>query len=250
MGEWDRLARELPGRRAEAEQRGDRYTINNVAVRFSPLLRMASDELDVAKREFEESRRRLPEGSFPLLDRLETCSGIDLDLYGRNPAAARDRFESAWPRLAPMCRVWQNGRIEMLFYRARINLAVAAQAGNDTSKHEALRRAEADARELHKEAPWAKALAHLVDATIAHARGDGDRALATMRLAEASLETCHMNHYVAATRYRRGTLQGGDEGRQLIAGATAWIHAHGMVNETRIVDLLAPGPWCAHTEGS
>jgi hypothetical protein len=249
MGEWDRLARELPGRRAEAEQRGDRYTINNVAVRFSPLLRMASDQLDAARREFDESRRRLPEGSFPLLDRLETCSGIDLDLYGRNPAAARDRFEGAWPRLAPMCRVWQNGRIEMLFYQARIALALAAQAGGGRSRSDALMRAEASARSLHKEAPWAAALAQLVDGTVACARGDRDRALATLRLAETSLATCHMHHYVAAARYRRGALQAGAEGGQLVAGATVWMHAHGMLNEKRIVDLLAPGPWTPAVEG-
>lgn len=245
MGDWHRIAHELPSRRAEAEQRGDQYTINNVAVRFSPLLRMASDQLDVARREFDESRRRLPEGAFPLLDRLETCSGLDLDLYGGHPEAARDRFEAAWPRLAPMCRVWQNGRIEMIFYRARINLALASQAGSDSARDEALRRAEADGRELQREAPWARALAELVDGTIAHARGDVEGAITTLMLAERSLETCDMQHYVAAAQYRRGMLQGRDEGERLIDAATEWIHAHHMANEKRIVDLLTPGPWPA-----
>jgi hypothetical protein len=167
--------------------------------RFSPLLRMASDQLDVAKREFEESRRRLPEGSFPLLDRLETCSGIDLDLYARNPAAARDRFESAWPRLAPMCRVWQNGRIEMLFYRARINLAVAAQTGNDTSKHEALRRRRGRRARTPQGSPVGKALAQLWMRPSRTPAATTTVRFATMRLAEASLETCHMNHYVRSS---------------------------------------------------
>ena len=40
MGEWDKLERELPVRLAEAEQRGDQYAINNVAIRFNPILRM------------------------------------------------------------------------------------------------------------------------------------------------------------------------------------------------------------------
>ena len=243
MGDWGRLARELPARRTEAEQRGDQYTINNVAVRFGPLLRMASDQLELAKQEFEESRRRLPEGSFALLDRLETCSGIDLELYARNPEAASDRFEKAWPRLEPMCRVWQNGRIEMLFYRARIALALAAQARNETARSEAIARAEADARALDKEAPWAKALAQLLNATIAHARGESDTALATLEQAEISLNTGHMKHYVAAVQYRQGMLMGGDRGRALIDKATDWIHDHHMVNEARIVDLLSPGPW-------
>src|SRR5688500_6157860 len=48
MGEWERMGRELPSRRTDAEQRGDRYTINTVSVRFGPVLRMATDQYDRA----------------------------------------------------------------------------------------------------------------------------------------------------------------------------------------------------------
>jgi hypothetical protein len=204
---------------------------------------MASDQLDAARQEFEESRRRLPDGTFPLLDRLATCGGIDLDLYAHNPEGARDRLDEAWPRLAPMCRLWQNGRIELLFYRARIALALAAETKDDSVRDNQLKRAQQDARDLHNEARWADALAVLVDATIAQTRGDRDGTLALLLKAEKLLETCHMKHYVAAARYRRGALVGGDEGRSLIGGATEWLHSHHMVNETKIVNLLAPGAW-------
>jgi len=246
MGEWERLARELPGRRAEAEQRGDRYTINNVAIRFSPLLQIAADQLPQARKECEDSRRLLPEGSFPLLDRLAVCTAIDLELYAGDAAAADDRFSEAWARLEPMCRVWQNGRIEMLFYRARIALALAAQAKSDAARHAALGRAEADARKIESDAPWGAALASLVHAAIRHARG-GD-ASATITSLEASrdrLNGCHMAHYAAAVDYRRGLLLGGAAGSETMATASGWMRAHHMSNPAAMVELLAPGPWPA-----
>jgi tetratricopeptide (TPR) repeat protein len=244
MGEWDRMGRELPSRRTDAEQRGDRYTINTVSVRFGPVLRMGTDQYDRARNEFDESCRLLPEGAFVLLRRLEVCTGIDLELYGRNPAAANQRLAEAWPKLAAMCRVWQNGRIEMLFYRARIALALAAQANTKAQTDRAVTSALADAEALAPEAPWADALASLVRATAEHARGraasDTIDALAESR---KKLAACHMHHYAAAADYRRGILMDNDQGRDLVTAASDWMTSHNMTNAARIADLLAPGPW-------
>jgi hypothetical protein len=244
MGEWDRMGRELPGRRADAEQRGDRYTINTVSVRFGPLLRMAADQYDRARKEFDAACRLLPEGAFVLLRRLEVCSGIDLELYGGNPNAAHHRLTEAWPKLAAMCRVWQNGRIEMLFYRARIALARAAQSNSQPQAQEALSRALADAEALAPEAPWAEALASLVRATVQHARGRDTRAtIAALDASGAQLAACHMHHYAAAADFRRGMLMDNADGRDLVESASEWMTSQNMMNPARMVDLLAPGPW-------
>jgi hypothetical protein len=243
MGDWEQLAHELPVRLAEAEQRGDRYAINNVAIRFNPILRMAGDDLDEAKEEFEEGRRLLPDGAFQLPHRLAVSSGIDLDLYGRNPSAAAERLAESWPRLAPMCRVWQNGRIEMVFYRVRIALALAAQAKSDAPRREALHRAERDCGELEKDAPWSAVLAQLVRATLSHAYGRTEAAIDELEAAAAALRQCHMNHYAAAADFRRGMLIGGEQGRELVGSAAAWMGDHHMANPANMVELLAPGPW-------
>lgn len=242
MGEWDTLARELPARLAEAVQRGDQYSITHVIARFSPVLSMAADQIDRARREADESRTHLPKG-FHLQHRLEVCSRIDVELYGGNPLAAHDRLSEAWPKLQPMIRVWQNGRIEMTFYRARIALALAAQAKTDEMKREALTRAEHDAAALTTDAPWGAALASLVRATVAHARGQqqGDT-LASLAACAQQLRACHMHHYAAATDYRRGMLMGA-EGRTIADAASEWMRAHQMMNPARMADLLAPGPW-------
>jgi tetratricopeptide (TPR) repeat protein len=244
MGEWERMGRELPSRRTDAEQRGDRYTINTVSVRFGPVLRMATDQYDRARKEFDDSCRLLPEGAFVLLRRLEVCSGIDLELYGRNPMAAHHRLTEAWPKLAAMCRVWQNGRIEMLFYRARIALALAAQASSRAECEQALARALADADMFGPEAPWADALASLVRASVRHATGADTSATITALDASArKLAACHMHHYAAAADFRRGTMMRDEAGQDLVKSASEWMTAHNMMNPARMADLLAPGPW-------
>jgi eukaryotic-like serine/threonine-protein kinase len=244
MGEWARMGRELPARRTEAEQRGDRYTINTVSVRFGPVLRMATDQYDRARKEFDESSRLLPEGAFVLLRRLEVCSGIDLELYGRNPTAANHRLTEAWPKLAAMCRVWQNGRIEMLFYRARIALALAGQAGSKSQAENALTRALADADALAPEAPWGEALASLVRATVQHARGaHASTTIAALDASAKKLRGCHMHHYAAAADVRRGMLMDNVEGRSLVTSASDWMTSQSMLNAERMADLLAPGAW-------
>jgi hypothetical protein len=243
MGEWDRLARELPGRLAEAVQRGDQYSITHVVARFSPVLTMAADRIDRARSELDESRRHLPKG-FHLQHRLEICARIDVELYGGNPSAAADCLTEAWPKLQPMIRVWQNGRIEMLFYRARVALALAAQAKSEGAKHDALSRAYDDAGILETDAPWAAALAALVRATVQYGR-DGNATAATAALGAASkaLADCHMRHYAAAADFRRGTLMANAEGQEIVQTASRWMASQTMINAARMADLLAPGPW-------
>jgi hypothetical protein len=244
MGQWERMGRELPTRRADAEQRGDRYTINTVSVRFGPVLRMAAEQYDRARRDFDESCRSLPEGAFVLLRRLEVCSGIDLELYGGEPAAANHRLTEAWPKLAAMCRVWQNGRIELLFYRARIALALAARSSDKAQAEQSLARALADADALAPEAPWAEALASLVRATVQHARGAHTEAtIAALDASSRKLTACDMHHYAAAADYRRGMLMGNARGNELAASAADWMTSQNMLNAARMADLLAPGLW-------
>jgi hypothetical protein len=243
MGEWDKLARELPARLAEAVQRGDQYSITHVVARFSPVLSMAADQLERARKEVDDSRRHLPKG-FHLQHRLEVCARVDVELYGGNPAAATDCLNEAWPKLQPMMRVWQNGRIEMLFYRARIALALAAQLRNESSKQHALTRAHDDAAMLDTDAPWAAALASLVRAAVDHARRqDTDATIAALEACGQELRACHMHHYAAAADYRRGVLIGNEAGRDLVKSASDWMTAHNMSTAAKMADLLAPGPW-------
>ena len=239
MGEWERLARELPARRQEAEQRGDLYSATHVVARLSPLVHLAGDRIDDARAEAESGLEQWTKRAFHLQHRFAVCTGLDIDLYAGDPAAASRRLTEAWPALRRMLFVFQNARIEMIFYRARVALALV-RGGNAAT----LREATHDMERLEREgAPWAGALARLVRASIAHARGQPDRAATALVSAEAALRGCDMHLYAAAAQYRRAHLVGGAEGETLASQACNQMRAQQIVNPERMADLLAPGVW-------
>jgi len=164
---------------------------------------------------------------------------VDIELYSGNVVAARNRLHEAWRSLAPILFVFQNGRIEMRFYRARVALA-GAVVGDLAAARAAL----AEARRLDGEdAPWASALARLLRATAAYVGGKTDDARTALASAEAELQRCDMYLYAAAARYRRGSITVGDEGRVLIETARTTMKAQQIANPARLANLLAPGPW-------
>ena len=134
---------------------------------------------------------------------------------------------------------FQNARIEMRFFRARLALARAADGELGY-----VRKATADAERLEREhAVWASALAALVRASVSATSGDRREAIAQLTAAEHALIDAGMAHYAAAAQYRRGQLLGNDEGRALQVQATRFFQEQTVVNVQRITDLLAPGKW-------
>jgi hypothetical protein len=241
MGEWTRLARELSARRQEAEQRGDLYSATHVTARLSPLMHLAADRVDQARMEVREALHDWTATGrhFHLQHRFVVCTSTDIDLYSGNPHDAWTRLMADWPNLKRIAFVMQFSRVEMLFYRARVALALAA-AGDRA----ALRQAERDGRRLQRErAGWASALAQLVGATIHQARGSANVAISSLEAAEAALRGCDMNLYAAAARYRRGCLIKGEAGQALVEEARVAMKQQQIVNPERLVSLLAPGPW-------
>jgi eukaryotic-like serine/threonine-protein kinase len=241
MGEWTRLARELSARRQEAEQRGDLYSATHVAARLSPLMHLGADRVDQARMEVREALHDWTATGchFHLQHRFVVCTGTDIDLYSGNPRAAWTRLMADWPKLKRIAFVMQFSRVEMLFYRARVALALAAEGDRA-----ALRQAERDGRRLHRErAAWASALADLVDATVHQARGSVELAVPALEAAEAALRACDMNLYAAAARYRRGGLVKGVAGQTLVDQARVAMEEQHIANPARLIDLLAPGPW-------
>ena len=68
-------------------------------------------------------------------------------------------------------------------------------------------------------------------------------ALELLGRAEAEFQSVDMSHYVAACRYRRGMLVGGEEGHALVVAGQTWASRQGVVNPPRVFDMLAPGRW-------
>jgi hypothetical protein len=88
-------------------------------------------------------------------------------------------------------------------------------------------------------ASWARALAALVRATLAAARGE-DRTIELLRSAHASLLAADMRLHAACAERRLGEALGGDEGRARVAAANAWFASKGVRNATAMVGAIAP----------
>ena len=239
MGDWKRLFNEMPARRQEAEDCGDLYSATHVAVRLTAIRHLAADEPDRARVEAAAGMARWPSQRFDLQHRWEVCSLLEADLYSGRAVDAWDRLQAAWPRLRWTMHAFQNARIEMRFFRARIALARAADGEPGY-----LRKAAADAARLEGEdAVWATALARLVRASVSATSGSRREAASLLGTAAATLLDAGMAHYAAAAQYRRGQLLGDDEGRALQAEATRFFQDQTVVSVERITNLLAPGNW-------
>ena len=128
--------------------------------------------------------------------------------------------------------------------RARSALGAARQlARSQPSEVERLlTEAERDTQQLARERmPWADAVASLLRAGVASARGSV--AVAELELARAAdeLDGVSMELYAAAARHRRGQLLGGDAGAALIESAEAWFAGQGVKAPAALVAMMTPG---------
>ena len=105
-----------------------------------------------------------------------------------------------------------------------------------------LRAAEGYARQLDRQrVPWASAHAFSTRAGAAMVRGDAVDARRQLIAAIDAFDTIPMGLYAAAARRHLGKLVGGDEGRDLIARADAWMIGQGINNPARMAAGITPG---------
>jgi len=83
----------------------------------------------------------------------------------------------------------------------------------------------------------------MVQAGAAATRGETEAALRFLASAEAGFTATSMALHAAAARRRRGELMGGDAGRELTAGADAWMIGQSVKAPQRMAAVLAPGRW-------
>jgi hypothetical protein len=88
---------------------------------------------------------------------------------------------------------------------------------------------------------WTRALAQLIRAGVGSLRGDSGRAERLLASAAERFESADMGLFAASARRHLGQLRGGDEGRELIEQADAWMRTQSIVNQSRLASCLAPG---------
>src|SRR4029077_9587948 len=160
-----------------------------------------------------------PADVFRLQHWYETIGQIESRLYAGAGPSAWGVVRERWPLLERsfILRA-QSIRIQSLSFRAR-----AAIAADDP---EAAALAENDARRIERERMgWGNALAKLLRAGIASARGERTEALALLAAAGRGFTAAAMGRHATTARRRRGQLAGGAEGAALVAAADEWMAA-------------------------
>ena len=99
-----------------------------------------------------------------------------------------------------------------------------------------------DARRLLREGQrWSVAHAHHVQAAIAACREDASTALHQLALAALQFDAAEMPLCGWVMRYKIGEIQGGAEGRALIARAEEWMVPQSIKSPARWSRMVAPG---------
>ena len=151
------------------------------------------------------------------------------------------RVMAAWPALTKSLLP----RIPFVAHAVRHVRARAAisQARVERGERELLLRDAADsgAKLANTRAPYAAGWGHAARAGVDASRGDQERAIQSLELAEAAFYESDMTLYAAATRFQLGRLLGGERGRELRARAEEWFEAQGVRRPESFVGMLLPG---------
>jgi hypothetical protein len=132
----------------------------------------------------------------------------------------------------------QGLRIDAMQIRGR--LALASAVGGQ--REERLKIAESVANRIAREnIAYAHPYAKLIQAGVAHRRGDAAAAVTLLAQAEKEFAAVDMNLFAVAARLRLGELIAGDRGRELVEDASEWMSRQEIKNPTRLMNLMAPG---------
>jgi hypothetical protein len=167
-------------------------------------------------------------------------SHLQVDLYEGRSEQALQRLREAWQWM------WRAGllvppgtRCRILDLRARATLMEAVKRGPKEAGR-LLRAALQDARRLERlGASSGRAMAELVRAQVAVARGRPQAVEALDRAVEA-LGRAGLKLHAAAASVQLGELQGGREGRRRAASARKWMKQQGIARPEKMVAMFAP----------
>lgn len=232
LGAYREIAARMPSLLEEAEARGDRFA--HVTLRIGPphVVWLAHDDPAGALRDVEDAMARWSRRDFHLQHYYALVARAEAMLYEGDAARAGALLEETRPALerSLLLRI-QRLRIDASYLRGRAALAARTEAG--------LARAEQDARAIEREGVgWAAGYAHALRAGVARRRGDEAGAATGLRAAAQAFEAAELTMHAAAATRRAGKLIGGDEGRAMVAAASARMTQEEIVDPSRLSRAL------------
>jgi hypothetical protein len=245
LGRIRDTVRELRVLVREAEESGDVAALRGLCGWRGNLTWVLQDEPDVAARHLESVTPRGDTGNeFSLHHYYELLSRTQLDLYTGAIDQAADRLDQSWRDLegSLLLRI-QSVRIEGYGLRARVALARAARSSADKSeRRSASALARSIAKRLDKEqVPWSIGFAKVLRAGAANLSHERDDVQRLLREAIDVFSSAQLVLYANVARRCLGLLVGGDEGRQLVGDAEAWMTTEGIRVPDAVCTMFAPG---------
>lgn len=243
LGEVAALSELVPNLRRAAQQRGDLYAEVMLRTRYGPIVLLAADRPERARRDVHDAMGRWSQRGFHIQHWWEVVARAEIALYSGAGSEARAIVDAAWEpfRRSLQSRI-QVLRVEAGFLRARAALAIAATGRDD--REPMLREAASQARRLRAErTPWITPMADLVEAGVRTTRGEIPGALASLEAARDGFAATAMALHAAVAERRAGQLVGGVDGAARRRTVDDWMAAQGIQNPDRIAALLAPGRW-------
>jgi hypothetical protein len=183
-------------------------------------------------------RRAHPE--YSLIGWIHAAGSLEHALYWGAPEEAvaiarRERRALYGVGLAVL-----NAKARLLRARACLHAASALAPGR--ARAALLRRAAIDTLVLRLErGPLNRGIARTLSAAIAALRGNQRRAIALLDAACSAFLACDAKLFAATTRYCKGALLGGEQGRALQQPALAAFHGEGVVDAPRYIAWIASG---------
>lgn len=250
-GQLKEYFRAIPGYLAECQGRGDIFAEASMRLRSCHRRCFAEDDVDGAARELEAAAAAWGNETHYLSRGSHLFKQVELAQYAGEFDRAWQLITDGWRILEPL-RLFRFELVMSLAFerRAYCALGMAAVATvRGQSPDPFLRSAEQDARNLERwKTSWGPFAAHLVRAGVAAHRGDRSRALEHLTVAEEAFTRQGMALLRTVSRWRRGSLIGGDAGRALTQESREWMLAQGVKNPDRLNRVFAPGVWAQTAE--
>jgi hypothetical protein len=243
LGQIGRVSREVPKALRDARQRGHLYQAINLRIGMANVAWLATEGVEAALAKVDEAMSEWSKPGFRMEHYYELMARTNALIYSRQGGQAYALMAARWSALRRSLLPLTIQRLRVDCLQARARSAVAAAEERPANHAKLLAEAAAAASRIGGErTDWATPFAKLLQAGIAATGGAGpERAVPLLREALSGFEAVDMALYAAAARRCLGKLVGGDEGRELVRSAEAWMTSESIKSPSHMTAMLAPG---------
>ncbi len=244
LGDLVELAKRNAYILADAEQRGDLYTIASLRASWPALTLLAADDIEAARRGVTQAMSIWSQTGYSVQLWQGAVVETLIELYAGDGERAYERSRrDARPLKKSFVLKVQFVRAHTLYVRG-IAAAASIDAARPPLRDGRIAEVALLSRQLEAERmPWTDALASILAAAAANARGARAEAVACLRAAMRRAEIADMSLYGAAARHQLGLCLGGEEGARLVEEAVDAMASQDVRVPERFAAMLVPGRW-------